>query len=449
MFIGNPNFALPHGFDDLDVYATELKEYLSSPLVQSLLNGHPNEIAKSGPPLAWAAWWNWACSLTAHDILVFAGDQASFELPDTISNLIDDAARLALPRASVQRQPLPQPLPKGQTPKKVHEVQQFSQLIAQLAKVTNASRVVDVGAGQGYLSLELASKHGENVLALDFSEAQTSGSIHWAQRAKQQNLKLTHVTHHISRGTLPGLVRDWLQTEDSNASSYDKDIIVVGLHACGSLTVEVMRACIDNIKAQNSSARAGWNVEACAIVGCCYNMLSEDDKHLSILDAPFLPSDAFQLAAQPWLPPTPPDLSLTVRKITYRALLGRLLHQRSVSLPADARVRRLKDSAYTSWDAYVTAACNRMGIDAQMLGDQSTWTEDMERIAAGLSILHILRAKLGPVIESWILLDRYIWLREQLEAPGLASVELQWVFDSAISARSAAFIVKSYINQAP
>ncbi|EJU03089.1 hypothetical protein DACRYDRAFT_106264 [Dacryopinax primogenitus] len=431
---------LPSGFDNIESYAATLEEYLSSELVQSLLNGHPNEIAKSGPPLAWNEWWKWASSLNSGDIPLHLTESIKLDLPGSLSKLLRDASRLALPRASVPHIPLPRPLPKGQTPKKVHEVRHFSKLIAELSADIGVDNIVDVGSGQGYLSLELASKHGLNVLALDFSEVQTSGSIHWAQQAKEQNLKLSHVTHHISQATLPGLVQNWI--DGRHLARSNRNVIVIGLHACGSLTVEVLRACMDNMKPQDDGAADHWKIKACAIVGCCYNMLSDHDKHVSRLTAPPLPSDAFQLAAQPWLPPSPAELSLTLKKITYRALFGRLLYEKDIELPTDTRVRRLKDSAYSNWGTYIQAASSRMGVSPQLLDINSVWTEEMRQLSTTVSMLHVLRSKLGPVIESWILLDRYVWLCEQLEEPGLASVEMKWVFDSGISARSAVFIVK-------
>jgi hypothetical protein len=58
---------LPTGFsqDKIDDYISELKSFLSSPLVDSLILAHPNEIAipkdlVSSDSVSRSDWWSWA-----------------------------------------------------------------------------------------------------------------------------------------------------------------------------------------------------------------------------------------------------------------------------------------------------------------------------------------------------------------------------------------------------
>jgi 2-polyprenyl-3-methyl-5-hydroxy-6-metoxy-1,4-benzoquinol methylase len=73
------------------------------------------------------------------------------------------------------------------TLKKIHEVEIMSQLVAALATVSNASHVVDVGGGKGYLSSILALHHGLRVLGVDSSQVNTHGAAKRTQKLEVCN----------------------------------------------------------------------------------------------------------------------------------------------------------------------------------------------------------------------------------------------------------------------
>ncbi|KAF9999465.1 Methyltransferase-like protein 25 [Entomortierella chlamydospora] len=64
----------------------------------------------------------------------------------------------------------------GMTPKKLHEVEILSGLIASYAKEHSIRSVIDLGAGQGYLSRVLAFQHQLCVLGVDSNTIQTCGA---------------------------------------------------------------------------------------------------------------------------------------------------------------------------------------------------------------------------------------------------------------------------------
>lgn len=68
------------------------------------------------------------------------------------------------------------------TLKKMHEVEAMSQLVAALARVSQASHVVDVGGGKGYLSSILALHYGFRVLGVDSSQVNTHGAAKRTQK---------------------------------------------------------------------------------------------------------------------------------------------------------------------------------------------------------------------------------------------------------------------------
>ncbi|KAG0001065.1 Methyltransferase-like protein 25 [Modicella reniformis] len=74
----------------------------------------------------------------------------------------------------------------GMSPKKLHEVEILSGLIASYAKEHSIRSVIDLGAGQGYLSRVLAFQHHLCVLGVDSNTIQTCG----AQTTQKRTEKL-------------------------------------------------------------------------------------------------------------------------------------------------------------------------------------------------------------------------------------------------------------------
>jgi hypothetical protein len=68
------------------------------------------------------------------------------------------------------------------TPKKMHEVEAMSKLVAAVACLSQASYVVDVGGGKGYLSSILALHYGLRVLGVDSSQVNTHGAAKRIQK---------------------------------------------------------------------------------------------------------------------------------------------------------------------------------------------------------------------------------------------------------------------------
>jgi hypothetical protein len=144
--------------------------------------------------------------------------------------------------------------------------------------------------------------------------------------------------------------------------------------------------------------------------------------------------------------------ALAIRKVTYRALLARRLPalcrpEGDVSQYADVdwrqrRVGRLRGSAYRDFPTYLRVARGKLGIEARpgFIGNAElamgsrTGLEDTNTIPRGLSVgeydlesdlcseemtlsrtlevLYVLRCLVGPIVESLIAVDRYLFLQE-------------------------------------
>ncbi|KAF5337477.1 hypothetical protein D9758_013585 [Tetrapyrgos nigripes] len=311
----------------------------------------------------------------------------------------------------------------GLSPKKLHQVSRMTtyirRLLDHLGISPSETYIVDVGAGQGYLCRSLNSLlHCPNILALDSDADQSSGA-----RARDQNFRSTDILHktiHITPHSLLKAVDQWIPPNNNNAK-----VLLVALHACGSLTIDTLRAFIAS-QANNSR----WSFIATIVVGCCYNLLNPTDFPLcktidfaaqASLTAPGnpLPPSAYHLAAQS--PPqwSLPSFELSVRKVVWRALISPLLegvrteetrpfippseytsyvkerdtktplprrNLQTISAPrpqinsvngvgtpdtdigdtgtslAHQRLGRLPNSAYTSWKGFIDAVEERLGV---------------------------------------------------------------------------------------
>lgn len=70
---------------------------------------------------------------------------------------------------------------------------------------------------------------------------------------------------------------------------------------------------------------------------------------------------------------------------------------------------RLPDSAYADWATFLAAASQKMNID---LSAAATDKRNL-LLERRLEILHVLRCLIGPLVESLIILDRVQWLKEE------------------------------------
>ncbi|OSD02416.1 hypothetical protein PYCCODRAFT_1435416 [Trametes coccinea BRFM310] len=533
-----------------------LVNFLSDPLVSSLFASHPNDLGTASfqPPGEWDSWWSWAAGGTHseedsdggelwtrliqyYDFCRSSDTSASATMvdeierlpvpfqgiPPSLRSLIGTASHLAVKREpghviyppssddmsqlhvrqkdrpgdgmhSVSANAL-----RGMSPKKAHEVVQMSSFIGELlgncSALSDVDHVVDVGAGQGYLSRALRDELGLHVLALDYSDIQTQGAAkrdtptkqkrraapggseestsisrqtgHHAdtgrsqdgnEEVKTQRGSLTYVTAKIDADTLRQSTRAWVESDgtvvdrrpsEEQTGRGPKPVLFVALHACGSLTPDILRAF-----AGQPSAKVCWTPRAAVVVGCCYNMLRAEDFPLShaLRSRVALNPNHLQLAAQlpaQWMrsEDTLRDARLALRKVVWRALIQDVLQpphpnpssgdpgSGSAEAAGKQRLGRLNDSAYADWETFADRVRTRLGMREGSLVRADRATERR------IEVFHTLRCIVGPVIESLIMLDRAVWLEEELQGTGFR-VELVNLFDQASgSGRNVAVVI--------
>ncbi|KAG1822620.1 methyltransferase domain-containing protein [Suillus subaureus] len=300
---------------------------------------------------------------------------------------------------------------------------------------------------------------------------------------------LTHQTTCINPRTLESSIHNWLFSGEDNqiagCTSMIGDLLVdgteqrtpeekpvpvmmVALHACGSLTPDVLRAFLSNHRRPSAPDVRIWTAQALVVVGCCYNLMALEDFPLSRslrerTPVATLPLTSRHLAAQipcQWLrnETSARKTSLAIRKVVFRALLQPVLgligareasanHTATPSsynveelrgagqTPENRRLGKLPDAAYKDWETFLPV-----------------YIHDKHRrrqLESALSVLHVLRCIMGPLIESLILLDRHEWIREELsqsseaQESSVMDVGLVNLFDQATgSGRNVAIVIK-------
>lgn len=369
------------------------------------------------------------------------------------------------------------------------------------------------------------------MLALDNNENQTSGANRWTTKeaARKLNRKhrssshtpngarkgsLTHRTVHVCPRTLEESIADWL-SDPSGIQRHDVPgihhsptrtepvpVLMVALHACGSLTVDVLRTFLsDRARApQAKGVGCAWKPHSLVVVGCCYNLMSSSgtpsiyvaintehernftdfplSKPLRDLNPiPKLTIAAVHLAAQvpsQWLKDADAirRAELALRKVVYRALLQPILqvavarsnviadHATLSERPIqpglgetleNRRLGKLNDKAYQDWPTFLERATGRLGIDHEAISaslpDWFTHEAARLKLESALFVLQTLRCILGPLIETLILLDRRDWIKQALtemnDRGQEVEVEMVNLFDQAIgSGRNVALVIK-------
>lgn len=144
------------------------------------------------------------------------------------------------------------------------------------------------------------------------------------------------------------------------------------------------------------------------------------------------------------------EAEIAVRKVLYRALLAPVLDSLNVKtknagLPPAHRIGKLNNKFYKSFETFLEAASQKLGVDVLGRLDDCAKEKviklDSTPDARRIEVLHALRCILGPACESLLILDRYLWLEENLQADGV-DVGLVNLFDQSTSDRNIAIVVE-------
>ncbi|KAI9496441.1 methyltransferase domain-containing protein [Zychaea mexicana] len=324
----------------------------------------------------------------------------------------------------------------GMTGKKIHEVERMSDLIHRVAENHGISSVLDLGSGQGYLSRALAFHHDMRVLAVDMSEIQTKGAERFDRRVKfheekaterKQDARLTHITELITSENISSVLTRWGGgVEGSNDDNDgDRQWLICGLHACGDLSTLIMRLFAESDK-----------VSCLVNVGCCYHYLSEKQSGTFAATTGFPPagfpmSDALAkmdytmgttarvLACHsPWQWPHQKQTSKkSFEQHFFRALLQKIMVDKGLASASKAPALAHRINKKNGFAGYVQAALKKFGkpVDAITPEEAERYHQEYKYAEKQITILWTLRSLLAPVLESIVLLDRWLYLKQTVQ----------------------------------
>ncbi|KAI8900453.1 methyltransferase domain-containing protein [Globomyces pollinis-pini] len=379
----------------------------------------------------------------------------------------------------------------GMNPKKVAEVQSLSSLIAHYCEKFNINTIIDMGSGQGYLDAALAFHYHLNVIGVDDNTVQTCGAICNLQKMEKYFFKnydsnLFGCLFHInSRITINESLSDILKRIDVNLSDtiFDNldqkptrygqekgksnleklkllqsqdtsDWLLCGLHTCGDLAVSMIKQFI------HSDAKVMINV------GCCYNMITEpeldnnptnreslDVRHFGYPLSQFVRDQGLYLGSSSRMTACQaicrwsddPSSIENFKKNAWRAMLQVVLVESGCVSQQEASKTVLgklgKGAFKEGFVTYVEKALQKLKIQypgekiSESLVHQveEQYSSRMKEVA----IIWTLRSLLSECIESLILVDRVLYVKEN--QPN-TSISLIPIFDHQTSPRNMALI---------
>ncbi|KOC59174.1 Uncharacterized protein C12orf26 [Habropoda laboriosa] len=295
--------------------------------------------------------------------------------------------------------------------KKLHEVESLGNIIGRIAATRN-NLVIDAGAGKAYLSTFLAENHKVPVLAIDSSQTCSNGAIckqkKFQKRMRHTQSLVCYVVEEIKDST------DYVSMIKENFCDWniDKNVLLTGLHTCGSLTHSVIRAFL-----------ATKDINILCIVPCCYHLTNETfNKQVSF-------SKNARMLAQQSVERSRRNKFVS-SSLFYRAILQVVLHSLGIY---NARVGR--GGPLHDFPSYAEWAFSRIGIELEKIPSREKLSNTFQfyaHLKEKFYIFQMVRVQVGLVLEAAIMLDRILFLQRSNQCSKLAILRL---FDPMLSPR--------------
>ncbi|XP_063625377.1 probable methyltransferase-like protein 25 [Cydia splendana] len=336
------------------------------------------------------------------------------------------------------------PVKEFMNPKKSYEVRIMSRLLSSLHNMVSASCSVEAGGGRGHLLV--TASHGYKLRCLTVDCDRTSLASAEA-RGKIIQKQWHAISNTGSRGT--GHLHRFAQlfvTENTDLATVvkksfpeiaheDVTVMLTGLHTCGDLGPASLR-----IFASQPTTSAVFNVP------CCYHLLSKEIKESTFFDdfqdasgAGFpmsehlrgftLGRNARMLAAQS-LERVAAKRELPARSLLYRAMLQAIIKKLKPDFVlTEGRLKRVGAKS-RNFEEYFKIADSILKLDLfHTLPADSLKVADSQW--KNMVLFYLIRLCLAQVIESLILLDRLLFLKEN----GFNNTFLVKLFDPVLSPR--------------
>ncbi|KAF5295995.1 hypothetical protein FQA39_LY12767 [Lamprigera yunnana] len=315
------------------------------------------------------------------------------------------------------------------TPKKSHEIEILTTIVAAISAIKKTTHLIDVGGDASIINTNGAVKR------MQLLQRAWGGLKDNPKKSIPPNVE----THNSHGGQLYKQVTKFV-TEDTNFEELIHNIFLeksssfglIGLHTCGDLGP----ACV-KIFDKNKTIKTLCNVS------CCYHLLSEKFEDVNCGDANFgfplsnfLQNRKFRLGRIARMLSAQSVDRILYKKETpnravfYRSILEVLFDKHNVAKDC-RKVGRIKKK-FRSFSEYANFGLKNSNADVDVSSDELDELFNLYKgYEAQLHVFYLLRCMLAPVIESLILLDQLLFLHEN----GHKNAFLVHLFDPIISPR--------------
>lgn len=154
--------------------------------------------------------------------------------------------------------------------KKIHEVGRFSSFISNILDPKDVE-LIDIGSGKGHLDRLLSIYNGFQITSLELESNNSAKADSYDQQAVNELKKLPYLKNQIENLNLNKpkyfniKVTNDLDLIGSLKIQDDKKIGIVGLHACGNLSIDLVNIFKDGF------------VDYLFLISCCYHKKKDSD----------------------------------------------------------------------------------------------------------------------------------------------------------------------------
>ncbi|OQV14188.1 hypothetical protein BV898_11659 [Hypsibius exemplaris] len=368
--------------------------------------------------------------------------------PDSFRSFLQDVQRLSLDRQSdccaeevdygtgAKELEVPNHLTYGMSVKKLHEVSRMAVSVNELCQENGIRTIVDLGAGLGYLDCVLSEVLGYKVVAVESNESRTGSAKERAVRHSRKHPDQSTGSLHYATLRIGGSgdqdTTENLRTILADCDVGDEPICLIGLHCCGDLTPLFLQ-----------TFHQLGNATAFICVGCCYHLMTpavdrseiqfcplswsakEMKRRLWLTNDLLLTVPSLRLASQETrVTPCLDELDTQVEGHFFRAVLESVADEFGVLLRRNKRhPGAATNNGGRDFESQLTDLARNYcftGTGTKSIDLDSLHTEMRERkmqfkeLLPSFRLFRILQGLMQGVLETFIAVDRYLHVKEDL-----------------------------------
>lgn len=300
------------------------------------------------------------------------------------------------------------------TPKKQHEIRHLAPHINHLYQTKKIDQVVDIGGGIGLLAQTLSGQYQLKVASLDMDPVmQNTGKVRYGKKPKHPENQVQYLNVKVQdSGEFPELM--------------SANVMPIGLHTCGKLALDIITV---------SSSK---KVPVLVNFGCCYHKLDEAPGHQNISlfanahEPLWLSQFALTLACRAHNRMNEEEYDFKIKVKHFRYAIHILLYENygiTELVTLGNSSPKLYDMTFAD---YVLDQFKRISLEPKHSFEElNAFFEKIKTLVEKMQTAGLIRDAFGRVLETYLLLDRAIYLEEQ----GY-QVEVEEFFDEELSPRN-------------